>query len=140
MATKTAVRLSTGVNIQPKGLRAGLVAVHGIWSAGPTQSLSAGDVIQMVRVPAGATVVYAALSGGSGQALCSLGDGVDDDRYIALATMGSSDPSVRTITLHASNVPYIYSTDDTIDVAVSTVSVGTVTGGFHLHCIFSMDV
>jgi hypothetical protein len=93
----------------------------------------------MVNIPAGARVVFASLSGGSGDMLAALGDGDDSDRYIAYATMGSAAPSVRTITLHAANTPYVYSVDDTIDVAISTVSVATITGGFHLTVIFAMD-
>lgn len=138
MATKTSTKVAlTGT--QPRGLRVGLASDTGIWSAAATLSLSAGDVIQMVKVPKGASLVSFQLSGGSGDALVTLGDGVDDDRYMTAVTMGSNSTLVRTCNVHAGNVPYVYSTDDTIDVAVSTVSVGTITGGFHLTCIFSMD-
>ena len=137
MATRTTAATAAGA--PSKGLRVGLNEVHGIYSYGAGLSAAAGDVIQMVNIPKGARVTYVALSGGSGDALVSLGDGVDDDRYIAYATMSSAAGAVRTITLHAANVPYVYSTDDTIDVAISTVSVATITGGFHLTAIFSMD-
>jgi hypothetical protein len=137
MATRTTAKTAAGV--QPKGNRVGMVAVTGIYSVGAALSLSAGDVIQMVKVPKGATVVYLALSGGSGDALVSVGDGVDDDRYIVAVTMSSAQPTVRTISAHTGNTPYVYSVDDTIDIAVSTVSVGTTTGGFHLTVFFSMD-
>ncbi len=137
MATKTSSKVGTGT--PAKSLNAGLVAVTASWSAAATQSLSTGDVIQMVNVPQGATVVYVALSGGSGDALCALGDGVNNSRYISHATMASASTVVRTITLNTSNVPYVYSVDDTIDVYVSTVSVGTITGGFNLTVIYSKD-
>jgi len=137
MATRTSSKVGTGT--PAKALSAGLVAVTASFSVGAAQSLSAGDVIQMVNVPKGATVVYVALSGGSGDALVALGDGVDNDRYLAHATMASASTVVRTITLHASNVPYVYSVDDTIDIYVSTVSVGTITGGFNMTVIFSKD-
>jgi len=137
MATRTSSQVASG--IQPKGLRVGLVAVTATYSVGAALSLSATDTIQMVKVPKGATVVYLAVSGGSGDALCAVGDGVDTDRYIAHGSMGSAAPSVRTITLHGSNTPYKYSVDDTIDIDVSTVSVGTITGGFHMTVIYSMD-
>jgi hypothetical protein len=116
------------------------VAVSAVYSVGAALSLSAGDVIQMVNVPKGAKVVDIKCSGGSGDALCAIGDGVDDDRYIAYGTMASGSSVVRTISLHASMVPYEYSVDDTIDIAVSTVSVGTITGGFHMTVIYSMDM
>jgi len=124
---------------QPKGVRVGLAATSAIYSMGAALSLSAGDVIQMVRVPKGASLIWFQLSGGGGDALVSLGDGVDDDRYMTLVTMGSNSALIRTANVHGGNVPYVYSVDDTIDIAVSTVSVGTITGGFHLRCIFSMN-
>jgi hypothetical protein len=139
MATRQSTKTSDE-GVTPKGLSVGLVAVSATYSVGAGLSLSAGDVIQMIKVPKGASVVYLAVSGGSGDALVAVGDGVDEDRYIAHGTMASASTVVRTITLHASNVPYVYSTDDTIDIAVSTVSVGTITGGFHLTAIFSMDI
>lgn len=135
MATRTATKVGSGV--QPKGLRVGLVAVTSTWSVGAGQSLAAADVIQMVKVPSGATPIYVAVSGGSGDALVTVGDGVDDDRYISAVTMSSAQPTLRTI--NTAYVPYTYSTDDTIDISVSTVSVGTITGGFNMIAIFSLD-
>ena len=137
MATYESSKVADGV--QPKGLRVGLVAVDAQFSVGAAGSLAAGDVIQMIKVPKGAKLVYLSVSGGSGDALVAVGDGGDTDRYIAYATMSSSSTVVRTITLHANNVPYEYSVDDTIDINVSTVSVATITGGFHMTAIFSMD-
>jgi hypothetical protein len=137
MATRSSSKVATGT--PAKGLRAGLVAVAAEYSVGAALSLSAGDVIQMINVPKGATVIHLAVSGGSGDALVSVGDGVDDDRYIAYATMASHTTAVRTINTYAGMVPYTYSVDDTIDIAVSTVSVGTITGGFRMMAIFSMD-
>lgn len=138
MATRQSTKVSDA-GIQPKATRVGLVSETAQYSVGAGLSLSAGDVIQMIKVAKGAALVYLAVSGGSGDALCAVGDGGDDDRYIAYGSMGSVTSVVRTITTHAANVPYVYSVDDTIDIAVSTVSVGTITGGFNLTAIFSMD-
>lgn len=138
MATKQSTTVAQ-IGTQPKGLRVGLVSAAAVWSSGATLSLSAGDVIQMVRVPKGASLVYMALTGGSGDALVTVGDGGDDDRYMTAITMGSNSVLVRVMTTAAAAVPYVYSVDDTIDIAVSTVSVGTITGGFNMRCIFSMD-
>jgi hypothetical protein len=124
---------------QPKALRVGNVNDSGVFSVGAAQSLSAGDVIQMVRVAKGASLIAFTLSGGSGDALISLGDGVSAARYIADVTMGSNSALIRTLSVRAGNVPYVYSTDDTIDITVGTVSVGTITGGFELQCTFSMN-
>mgnify|MGYP001600187092 FL=1 len=137
MATRTTTETDAGS--PSKGIRVGLLQVTGTYSYGATLSASSGDVIQMVNVPKGAQVVYVALSGGSGDMLAALGDGVSDTRYLAYSTMGSATPAVRTISVHASNVPYVYTTDDTIDITISTVSVGTITGGFHLTAIFAMN-
>lgn len=133
MATKTSPQVAAGV--QPKGLRVGLVAVTGIYSMNTT-SLSAGDVIQMVKVPANATPVYVAVSGGNGAITIDVGDGIDDDRYCAdlSASTGMTLKTINTVF-----VPYTYSTDDTIDITVSAVSVTTTGGAFNMVAIFSMN-
>jgi hypothetical protein len=137
MATLTSSKVGTGT--AAKGLSVGLVAVTAVYSV--NASLSAGDVIQMVNVPKGATVVYAALGGiGTNQeAIIALGDGVDTDRYLAHATMSASSAAPRVLQYEAAVAPYTYSTDDTIDIVVSTVSLDTIGGGFHLTVIFSKD-
>lgn len=137
MATRQSTRIATA-GTQPKGLRVGLVAVTGTYSVGAGTSLSAGDVIQMCKVPKGATLVSMSLVGGSGDALVTVGDGVSTGRYLSSVTMSSAQPTVRVI--NTASVPYTYSTDDTIDITIGTVSVGTITGGFDMTCIFSMDV
>lgn len=138
MATRTSDKV-TNTGTVPKGMRVGLVSATAVYSVGAGLSLSAGDVIQMVKVPKGASLVYMALQGGSGDALITVGDGGDDDRYMTGLTMGSNSTVIRTMNTQAAALPYIYSVDDTIDIAVSTVSVGTITGGFAMRCIFSMN-
>lgn len=137
MATYSSAKVAAGT--PAKSLRVGLTAVTATFSVAAAGSLVTGDIIQMINVPKGATVIYLAVSGGSGDALAAVGDQVSDGRYLAYQTMGSSLPNVKTIALHANNVPYVYSTDDTIDITISTVSVATITGGFHMTAIFSMD-
>jgi hypothetical protein len=137
MATRQSTRIATA-GTQPKALRAGLVAVTGTYSVAAATSLSAGDVIQMVKVPANATLVYMALVGGSGDALVTVGDTVSTARYLSSVTMGSNSAVIRTI--NTLSAPYTYSVESTVDITVGTVSVGTITGGFHMTCIFSMDV
>jgi hypothetical protein len=137
MATKTSSKVGTGT--PAKSLSVGLVAVSAVYSI--NASLSAGDVIQMVNVPKGATVVYAALAGiGTNQeAIVALGDGVDNDRYMGHLTMSANTAIPRVLDYTAVATPYVYSVDDTIDIAVSTVSLDTIGGGFHLTVIFSKD-
>lgn len=133
MATKTSPQVAAGV--QPKGLRVGLVAVTATYSMNTT-SLSAGDVIQMVKVPANATPVYVGVSGGNGAIQIDVGDGVSTDRYFADLS-ASSGMTLKTInTVYA---PYTYSTDDTIDITVSLVSVTTASASFNMIAIFSMN-
>jgi len=137
MATKTSSKVGTGT--PAKSISVGLVAVTAVYSV--TASLSAGDVIQMVNVPAGATVVYAALGGiGTNQeALIALGDGVDPDRYMGHLSMSANTAIPRVLNFTSIAAPYTYSVDDTIDIDVSTVSLDTIGGGFHLTVIFSKD-
>ena len=137
MATLTSSKVGTGT--PAKSLSAGLVAVSAVYSV--NASLSAGDVIQMVNVPKGAMIVYAALGGiGTNQeALVALGDGVDNDRYMGYAAMSANTATPRALGYEALATPYVYSTDDTIDIFVSTVSLDTIGGGFHLTVIFSKD-
>jgi len=135
MATRTAAAAQTA--IQPKALRVGLVAVTSTFTVGAGLSLSAGDVIQMVKVPAGATVV--ALSVGSnysGDAAFTVGDGLVDNRYI---TLRSASVAMVPVYINAVRAPYTYSTDDTIDVDISLVSISTIGGSFFMTAIFSMD-
>lgn len=132
MATITATKAQAGV--QPKGLRVGLVAVATTYSL--AASLSVGDVIQMIKVPAGATPVYVGVSSGSGACVVGVGDGISASRYINMLSnsVGQLMTPINTVF-----VPYTYSTDDTIDITVSLVSTGVATGGFNMVAIFSMD-
>lgn len=133
MATKTASKAAAGV--QPKGLSVGLVAVTSTFSLSTT--LSAGDVIQMVKVPKGATPVYVALSGATtGVGSVNVGDGVSAARYLTnyLVSANAVQGAINT-----AYTPYTYSTDDTIDITVSAASVATVGGAFVMTAIFAMD-
>lgn len=137
MATKVSSKVGSGT--PAKAISVGLTCVQATYSV--NASLSAGDVIQMVNVPKGAMVVYAALGGiGTNQeAIVALGDGVDNDRYMGHLTMSASTAIPRVLDYAALATPYVYSTDDTIDIAISTVSLDTIGGGFNLTVIFSKD-
>lgn len=138
MATKQSSKVAAGT--PAKLLPTGVSVVGAVFSI--DISLSAGDVIQMVNVPKGARVVYAALSGiGTNQeALVALGDGVDNDRYMDHGTLGAVTTAPKLLNHGAISAPYEYSVDDTIDIAVSTVSLDTIGGAFHLTVMFSKDV
>ena|SRR3990167_5771476 len=138
MATRTGAK--TVSTIQPKGLRVGTTTVVATWSIGVVSNasiLSAGDVIQMIKVPKGATPVYVAVSGGAGTCIYTVGDGVDDDRYMSILSGSASQGLTAINTVY---VPYTYSTDDTIDINISTVSTSSTTaGGYNMVAIFSLD-
>ena len=124
----------------PKSSRTGLVAVTSFWSW--DRSVSVGTTIQMVKVPAGGTPVFIQYGGtNAGQYTLSVGDGINTARYAAHTTtsagMGMIVAGGSGYTVAA---PYTYSTDDTIDIFVSLVSITTAGGAFYLTAIISRDV
>ena len=132
MATKTADKAAAG--IQPKGLSVGLVAVTSVYSLNTT--FSTGDVIQMVKVPKGGTLVYLSFVGKStGVGSVTIGDGVSAARYNSAVLCSANAVQV---VCNTALTPYTYSVDDTID-AVASVSIGTVGGSFVMTAIFAMD-
>lgn len=117
MATVTSNKASAGV--QPHGLRVGLVATTATYS--PNGSMSSGDVIQMVKVPQNSQVVFLAVHYNlSGQGSYIVGDGVNTSRYIG-STLGSlsAGSALFPATANQGFAPYVYSTDDTIDITLS---------------------
>lgn len=139
MATYTATGAQAAV--QPKGLRVGLVAVRSTYSIGAV-SLSAGDIFQMVKVPANATPVYVqfASTNNSDQYLLHVGDGINTARYRSYATYSLTTGFVVGWANLLPVAPYTYSADDTIDIFISTITAtGTIGGAFYMNAIFSMD-
>ena len=134
MATLTASAAQAGV--QPKGLRVGLVGVRSTLSLGV--SLSAGDVLQMCKIPAGTTPVYLQYGTNSPSLhlLFEIGDGIVAGRYRSMATY-SLGQGMLVASIPVS--PYVYSADDTIDVVISLATVASPGGAFYMNAIFSMD-
>ena len=137
MSTRTANAAQP--TIQPKSLRVGLVAVSSTYSVAGT-SLSIGDVIQMVKIPANATVVF--INYGSTYPDCtwSVGDGLSDNRYKTVGTLSGAQGMVMSGATFSVGPKYTYSTDDTIDIFVSLVSISTLLGGFNINAIYTMDI
>jgi len=120
----------------PKGNRTGLVAVTSFWSW--DRSVSVGTTIQMIKVPAGGTPLFVQFGGNkAGQYTMSVGDGLSNARYKTDGTFSAAMGMTFTTVVQA---PYTYSTDDTIDIFVSLVSVSTIGGAFYMTTIISMDV
>ena len=86
-----------------------------------TVALSAGDVIQMVRVPAGAIVsrVQPAVSVSAGVITANLGDGNDTSAYAAAAVLSGTGADVA---LQYRGLGRSYSAEDTIDIVITALS------------------
>lgn len=145
MATRQSTRIATA-GTQPKGLRVGLVAVTGTYSlpaagAAGASRLSAADIIQMVKVPAGANLIYLRNQySAPGSCTFTIGDTASTARYVSSLAIASADSGTQVI--NVVTAPYTYSVDSTIDITVASTSVqsaGTGVGGFIMHAIFSMD-
>lgn len=104
-------------------------------------SLSAGDVIQMVRVPNGATILslrfWADQFGTSNATITGVGDGVSNNRYIPSTSTSSSLALVSII--NPSALGYSYSVEDTIDITIGTVTSGSNVGVLVLALTYTMD-
>lgn len=85
--------------------------------------LSAGDVIQMLKVPAGAVIndmTLAISSSVQSYTITGLGDGNSVNRFIASQSL----VLVQTVRL-TQGLGYAYTADDTIDIVIGTVTSGT---------------
>jgi len=129
MATLKADKAKDGA--QPRSVQAGTTSVKFTYSV--TASLSAGDVIQAVKVPHGAIIdslVFA--RSGAGQFTANVGDGGSANRFDTSATL------VANTVITADNIggigyQYNVSDDaadqfDTIDFTVTTVTTATAAG------------
>lgn len=133
MATLTSPDVSAGV--QPKGSRVGVYSTAAIFSV--AASMSSGDVIQMIKVPSGATVVDIKTTVKlAGKGSVSVGDGVSANRYTV--DTAASDSAGTMIINNPVFTPYAYSTDDTIDVTTSA-STNFSAGSVCMIVTLSMD-
>lgn len=131
MATLTSNQASAGV--QPKGLRVGTATVVATYS--PNGSMSSGDVIQMVKVPSGSRVIHVDVQYQlSGVGSFTVGDGISVARYIGSTAGSSGIGIVRLGGGGISYTPYTYSTDDTIDLSLSS-SVNVSSGAVYMTAI-----
>jgi hypothetical protein len=110
-------------------------------------ALIINDVIQMVKVPVGATILEILLGvddldSGTDVTL-SVGDGSDVDRFIEAATIGQGGGVVRlgqgvTGAAAAGCMNYEYTAEDTIDIKVIAAPTGG-TGTLKLAVIYTMQ-
>lgn len=133
MATYTATAAQTAV--QAKATRVGLTFVRSIYSQ--DVSISINTNIEMVKVPAGASVAYMQYGIlGVADATVGVGDSVAAQRYRSMATysagLGMLSPTII-------QPPYVYSADDKIVIRVSLASASTLAGAYYMNVIFTMD-
>ena len=133
MATFTADEaLSTE---QPKtgGLAGNCKTVVGTYEI--TAALALNDVIQMVHVPDGATVVSTVLgtddldTNGSPTIVLDVGDDGDTDRFVDGATVGQAGGITDTSDMAMTGFGYTYTADNTIDVLVQAAPATGATSG-----------
>ena len=96
-----------------------------------TAAFVINDVIQMVKIPKGATVLELIfhttdLDTSTGIVL-QIGDGNDVDRYVKDSTIGQTGGTVRLGSgiVNNSAANYTYTDEDTIDVKITTAASGT---------------
>lgn len=130
MATVTSTAVAN--NVMPQ-IHAGLNTQTVKYITSTT--ISAGDVIQMVRIPAGAEVTQVALlTPALGTYHIVVGDGNDDNRFILSATTSATalmlgypfGASAAILT----GIGYEYTANDTIDITIGTATTATTTGTF----------
>lgn len=104
-------------------------------------NLTAADIIQMVTVPAGATIlsVRAGVSASIGAtATASIGDGSDADRFIAAATFGQGAVGVLYIPV-STGIGYTYTAEDTIDITIATMATPATGAVITMTVIYTMQ-
>lgn len=131
-----------GAGVAPRANVTGAVTVTATHTL--SAALALGDVIQMVKVPGGATILGVTLSctdldtGGSPAIVLGVGDGASTARFIASSTVGQAG-GVATLNAHGGH-GYTYADDDTIDVLVATgPATGAASGTIRLTAIYTMD-
>lgn len=103
-----------------------------------TAAQSAGDVIQMVKIPNGAqlhdvSVIFPGQSAAGISATYAVGDGLSAARYMASVS------ALGTVQRMATGAGYSYSVEDTIDITITSVTSATAGGTVRLTAFYSMD-
>lgn len=132
MATITATAAQAGV--QPKAtFGANAISVR----YDLTASLSAGDVIQLAKVPEGAKAVVGNVTfslTSANTTTLQVGDGGSATRYL-----GSTSASANTVNNFTAGFGYSYSAADTIDITVAAVTSATATGAIKLNMVYVLQ-
>lgn len=140
MATYTTTKTSS-TSVVPS--RAGVAETHAWETYTVPTGLVLNDIIQMVKIPAGATVLDVKLSStatdtGSVPALrLEVGDGDDPNRYITASDIGVAG-GIAVLNAQAGHC-YAYAAEDTIDIKVSTAAHVQAAGTFRLDVVYTME-
>lgn len=142
MATLTTSKVASTVQSRTN------VDLTAVWATYTlTAALALNDVIQMVKVPAGATILDMGLSctdldSGGTAIVLDVGDGSDTDRFIDGSAVGGTGGTSRIgsgITTNT-HIGYTYTAEDTIDVLVQTgPTTGATSGTVFLYVLYSMN-
>lgn len=143
MAT-TYTTSKTAATVQEREFSGGVNSVSGEYDIATGSAFIINDVVQMVKVPSGARILYAkvtvpALDSSTG-VVWALGDGGDDDRFITGSTVGRS-AAGGVVTINTVNSEYTYTADDTIDFKITTAATGTAstTGTIYVDVIYTLS-
>jgi hypothetical protein len=128
-------------------VRAGLslCSFTGEYALPATNDLDTNDLLKMVPIPNGATVldVIADIPTGgldTGTSITwTVGDDGDEDRYITTQTVGQSSAG-GIVRMNAAGGTYKYTADNTIDIKITAgAGTNTTTGTIKLTVIYTMD-
>lgn len=136
MATYTADKCAATVQA-----RGGIDVTEVVGTYTVSANLAANDVLQMVKIPAGATVTDVTVGASAAIAATStgeVGDGSDTDRYIASGAIGSNAASVSRLN-SAAGLGYTYTSEDTIDIKFTTQTTPTTGAVIKLVAKYTMQ-
>ncbi len=136
MATFTAT--AAQANVPAMYRVGGVIARNVIFSLGAIPTLSAaGDVIQMVKLPAGAIVqdIRVGINGHTGVATVNVGLGSDISLYGASVVLSGSTVASNIMPVRA--IGYSLSAEDTIDIQCAGVSANSAVGALFLSVTYA---
>lgn len=116
----------TAGSIVPARSNLGIVTAIGTYTV-PSSGLAAADVIQMVKIPAGAAITDIIFNGSGGIAstsTTSVGDGTTAARFMSAKSTTAAFTHRLDV---AGSAGYVYTADDTIDLTLVTFT--TITAG-----------
>lgn len=123
MATYNADIVSTS-----KPAKHGLETVSVVGSFTVSVALAANDIVQLVKIPAGAVVTEVTVSCSGSLApstfTAEFGDGDDTDRYVASSTFGQGAAGFVRLNKHTGH-GFVQAAEDTLDMKVNTAASGT---------------